>query len=1853
MLSIARVLGVLLESYVRVSTGGNRDCRLLVPGLTRNISKQIHEYLFRKGINSYLVIGEDEEPSESTNLIRPIGLTSRRIGSFVAIASPGQLIHIQDSIRGSGGTIRSMSFSEEWPWIDNGSEPFRFDGPVLDCLVHEWTVDPPEQKWLREFVLDGLLGCTRASSWRGQLFLEDILGTFNSSLYPEIGDVREKLLFHTGVPRPTAPIPAVAKLIQSSSRLCQKITERCQKDENVRDQARDMVIEIVPKGEQANVKLAVDSLLDGIGRSSTVDLGLLGFHACWGLDKNDSTHWRRLDAEQLAALFNVKEYEKAEVTYDVSCERAIIAHDSKKLASFVGEHVNLDISYRIPEGRFAGHAWEVQVLNRQKVVARQTVSEPQGTFPLSFSTTDSTARYSRKVPLKIVLLYNGSVDAEERLDMHLCGQDRPAFAVVEPGFQVVDATPTDTDEIPDKKINTEVPVHVFLFSDSGRDVSMHDEDGGAVALIETGQHGIWRSAQPVDVSAEQSDRLVRVCRFESLSAVICFESTNLDKGEFTLEDELRTAIPKSKDERIKELANLFEGRSNKPFRGLGHIDEPARRRIAIADLITSPIGWRPLLTNLLEPVKRASGAGSRGDFANYLGSVEGDGFSTLKLPEDALQLLRAYSDSRDVILKEIVSRLDMEGLGLDHPVYATHPIFSHAGSKQTEQLLSRYLEAYCGILEYLESNQSHLEWLQLFVLTHLDCVVHWDNSRIRSALFLVGPWHPLVLAKRFMVQAALFSRTKRLLNGQNGKAFKHLSSLLGRVQGFRWLVGVSVNDRLLEPVYVSSTSDPGWHVAFNANGLSLATEEGLGGFGGICRRLRYNFGLEAEIVTGGSESLAITCLSSYLRAFPSRRSIGMRVRRGYVGSSIVQAADRYLHAEEGPTDDGRKLPGGVRMYFEESINGTEDTRWSDPPLYVYTYPDDAECIQAEHPDIYMLPPVNDMSFRNAREAYTIPRGTGRNAVFSQPLNWLTEGQSLVPNSITYEFDSSPKSSEGIGGAFTRATGKVAAVLGDRLVTVCSMILPQTLDAPWVVVPGEGVDPAILVKYVRDGADRAIQERALWDFKLDMANKETSFFILSIIPKGFQVAVNGFFGRDDIASSFIVELGRIGIAIGGEALKSGRHALGVVGLVGAVRLFLGIGSTESSPLARTPATVGFLVPVDSFSSFFGRSGSDQTDGKRTDLLAIEIVFLSGDHERIAISCCGIESKFTSGTFGVTRAHAALDQARSTAIEFKQLVETSLREDAIPERLALLELLKFGLRITSPSQPSEIPAWVKMEASIYNAVLSGNFEYCTAMHNAVLVTTEEQLPGVAEQEVLQEGLWVRLTKKHWPGVWETPQLGSIRKELSKQFSACAERAILVEDKKEISAEIFTVQQSVIEESTPKVVRSDRELVANNEPETKVERQPQGTDPRDEIVPASLHGPLDRIFIGVDDRRSAVYFNPQSSVDPLDNINVMVTGSSGTGKTQLLKYLICKLREQEKPVLLLDFKNDFASDSKFADRAALTRVFVTFDGLPYNPLIPYPLTHPGTGELLVQCGQHIAGVASVLGRTYGLGAQQQVAVKNAMAAAFSSAGISPEGSVSYSDKMRFPDFSQVGDSLEHDNPAAYNRLDPLFTLALFRSEFRDCSFESLVGKSTVLDLSQIPSDQIKNTLAQLVVMSAHAYYNSQSHSGSIRQVLVFDEAHRVLTSDYMVRLVRECRAYGVATLLSSQYPSDFPSEISSSMATKIVHGNGRESDKVKGIVQLLGCEGREGDISNLDRFQAFVSNRHYPQALVRTMNYPLYLVWTRLRQLGTATREELSRADGIDTSKLPIAYIVHQLESLGLAEEREGRVFLLERT
>jgi hypothetical protein len=59
---------------------------------------------------------------------------------------------------------------------------------------------------------------------------------------------------------------------------------------------------------------------------------------------------------------------------------------------------------------------------------------------------------------------------------------------------------------------------------------------------------------------------------------------------------------------------------------------------------------------------------------------------------------------------------------------------------------------------------------------------------------------------------------------------------------------------------------------------------------------------------------------------------------------------------------------------------------------------------------------------------------------------------------------------------------------------------------------------------------------------------------------------------------------------------------------------------------------------------------------------------------------------------------------------------------------------------------------------------------------------------------------------------------------------------------------------------------------------------------------------------------------------------------------------------------------------------------------------------------------------------------------------------------------------------------------------------------------------------------------------------------------------------------------------------------------------------------------------------------MNYPLYLLWSYINEQGEIRIDEMINIDGLDTNKLPLKNLVHQLELLGLVEVRGSKAVLL---
>ena len=657
-----------------------------------------------------------------------------------------------------------------------------------------------------------------------------------------------------------------------------------------------------------------------------------------------------------------------------------------------------------------------------------------------------------------------------------------------------------------------------------------------------------------------------------------------------------------------------------------------------------------------------------------------------------------------------------------------------------------------------------------------------------------------------------------------------------------------------------------------------------------------------------------------------------------------------------------------------------------------------------------------------------------------------------------------------------------------------------------------------------------------------------------------------------------------------------------------------------------------------------------------MLAIKIWLGDREHGDVVIQALGIEAKYRTEKPDKSKQREFLLQGKDTIRRLQRLIVASREESGLPLRVAILKIIGFGMRLlTKPADPG----FQKAQSELMAAVIDGRLQWWEPRKRAVAIITSPNYNEISHKpNASDDGLFIQLKPSDWPskeGKTESDKIAKAREELYALFDEPYTKTGILERPKDTSVGPQAVISDGADKSGALSSSHDRSVPRNT---SSASGPPSSGPPRNDAAGDDLEnkGPVnskerpgsDKQYVtmfGLGASRNGQIIKYDTAGTPgLLNFNIMITGSTGSGKTQFLKYLVCKCREQGTNVLLIDLKKDFADDKVFIERANLHKHFVNFDGLPYNPLIPSPIIHPDTEKKVIQVGQHITGIANLLRVIFGGGDQQEADLKKAISDVYVRKGVKSTGTEEYREDRTFPDFAAVGELLSESNKKAWNRLTPLFNLDLFRNKYQAHAFDTLLTRSVVIDLSMITSDKVKNAMALLLIISAHSYYNARKHTGGMRQMLAFDEAHRVIASPELEVLVRECRAYGVSTVLSSQSPSDFPDIISSQMGTKIIHGADRSRQSTTAIRNMVGQHVSEEEAGGLKPFEAIVENIQHSAVIIGTMNYPIYLIVTELKKHGVLRLDKIPEIEGFDAKKSPVESMVNHLEGMGLAK-RDG--------
>jgi hypothetical protein len=341
---------------------------------------------------------------------------------------------------------------------------------------------------------------------------------------------------------------------------------------------------------------------------------------------------------------------------------------------------------------------------------------------------------------------------------------------------------------------------------------------------------------------------------------------------------------------------------------------------------------------------------------------------------------------------------------------------------------------------------------------------------------------------------------------------------------------------------------------------------------------------------------------------------------------------------------------------------------------------------------------------------------------------------------------------------------------------------------------------------------------------------------------------------------------------------------------------------------------------------------------------------------------------------------------------------------------------------------------------------------------------------------------------------------------------------------------------------------------------------------------------VFLGEDNLGNKVTWD--TTMNPA--FGMLVTGDTGFGKTQTLRAVIADVREAQLPVLIFDYKPDYA-DEEFCSIHGLTVYDVKRKGLPFNPLALVP-DRNGDAHPIDQ----IYDFAEILKRVLGLGDQQENRIVEAQIAAYEKFGWDPKKYVKFDARKKVPAFSDVIGELEalkKDNVAktVYTRLRKFEDLGLFPATTTDVAFERLMGDSVVLLMNELPQE-LANTLSEVMIVRLHGALRRGEQPRKLRRLLVFDEAWRVSGSKKLIELAREGRAFGVGLAIGTQNPVDMPDELVSCLRTQLFLFN-KDPENQKAIARAVcgQTSGREASritdtVKRFEPFQAYIVSEQY---------------------------------------------------------------------
>lgn len=351
---------------------------------------------------------------------------------------------------------------------------------------------------------------------------------------------------------------------------------------------------------------------------------------------------------------------------------------------------------------------------------------------------------------------------------------------------------------------------------------------------------------------------------------------------------------------------------------------------------------------------------------------------------------------------------------------------------------------------------------------------------------------------------------------------------------------------------------------------------------------------------------------------------------------------------------------------------------------------------------------------------------------------------------------------------------------------------------------------------------------------------------------------------------------------------------------------------------------------------------------------------------------------------------------------------------------------------------------------------------------------------------------------------------------------------------------------------------------------------------------------IILGFADSEK-VYWYPLETINP----HGMIVGTTGAGKTQLLKTIAAELSRHGVPVVVFDVHGEYRDlvedlGGRLIDYKREVRI---------NPL------DPGKRKPKAVAFE----VREIISNIFrGLGDIQRNMLYELIIEAYKEKGFDPDKEPTGHQEP--PDFNDLARIIENKRKERQKdqalegliaRLKPLLDFNLFSAERGLNISELLKPGITVIDLSTLDVPSSEELKSAIVVFTSrklwdHLYLLGPIKGRQLRVALILDEAHRYLFENSPIYyMLREGRKYGVSVLLASQMVKDIPDVAIANTSLKVALKLDNPRDRKK-ILDIF-VNAKLKDLPS-KRFEALV----YIDGLIRRIKIIPYYKYQELLKI-----------------------------------------------